>query len=329
MARTMKTALCWNRLTRLPAERNTWCGLMIWKTITMIAMPAMTGSTPLSPLRTRAHQPRMYSPKLWATISGGTSMAAASTAAVGSAWRSGASRIDMARLPSRGHVLDDALPVERRCAVLRDHPSKVEHRDPVRDGEHVVEIVGDHHDRQAAVTEAIHELQDLIRLDDAEGGGGLVHDDELRVPHHRLGDGDRLPLAAGERGDRLPDRPDGRHAQAGQRLAGGPLHVVLVQQAGPQSLPAQEHVLDDVQVVRDGQVLVHGLDAEMGRVPGAADVDRFAVPEDLPVVGLVDAVDALGQHGLARAVVADEAGHLARRQVEVDRGQRLHRAEVL
>ena len=55
----------------------------------------------------------------------------------------------------------------------------------------------------------------IARLRDAERGRRLVHDHELGVPQHRLGDRDRLALAAGERGDRLADRPhrrDGRLA---------------------------------------------------------------------------------------------------------------------
>src|SRR5215472_7099311 len=206
MARTMKTALCWNRLTRLPADRKTWCGLIAWKTAMMATRPTMTGSTPLSPLRTRAHQASMYWPRVWATMAGGTSTAAASSASVRPASRSGASLVDITGLASGGHVLDRALAVERRGLVLRDHPSKVEHRDPVRDLEHVVEVVGDHHDRETAVPEAAHQLEDHVRLDHAEGGGGLVHDDEPGVPHHRLGHGHRLPLPAGERRDGLPDR---------------------------------------------------------------------------------------------------------------------------
>ena len=37
----------------------------------------------------------------------------------------------------------------------------------------------------------------------------------------------------------------------------------------------------------------------------------------------------LDQRGLARAVVADQRDHLARMDVEIDVGQRRHRAEIL
>nr|BFE74499.1 hypothetical protein GCM10020092_078000 [Actinoplanes digitatis] len=50
-----------------------------------------------------------------------------------------------------------------------------------------------------------HELEHLRGLRDAEGGGGLVEDDDAAVPEHGLGDGDGLSLAAGEAGDELPE----------------------------------------------------------------------------------------------------------------------------
>src|SRR2546430_14906264 len=108
----MKTALCWNRLTRLPADRKT--GLMAVKTIEMMTRPRTTGSTPLSPARRRVSQARNHSPSDWATISGGTStIAAASADAVGSSGASARAMLFLAvaRHPAGSagrHVLDHA-----------------------------------------------------------------------------------------------------------------------------------------------------------------------------------------------------------------------------
>ena len=66
-------------------------------------------------------------------------------------------------------------------------------------------------------------------LRDAERGGRLVEDHEPRVPHHRARDGDRLPLAAGERRDRLADRADRRHGEALHRLGRLRLHHRLLE----------------------------------------------------------------------------------------------------
>src|SRR5438105_1767753 len=160
----MNTALCWKRFTRFPADRNTWCGLIAWKTTTMRMRPAMTGSTPLSPPLSRATQARRYSPRDWATSSGGTSTSAPS-AAVGSGTCSGASIRAIRVLHGGGgrglrrrppgtsgcHVLDDTLTVEGGRPVLRNHPAEMEHGDPVGDLEDVVEVVGYQHHRQSAI----------------------------------------------------------------------------------------------------------------------------------------------------------------------------------
>jgi hypothetical protein len=88
-------------------------------------------------------------------------------------------------------------------------------------------------------------------------------------------------------------------------------HRIFVEQPRAQPFAAQEHVLDDVEVVGEREVLVHGLDAELRCVARIVDVDRPAFPVDLPMVGLIDAGDALRQHGLAGAVVAAQRGDLA------------------
>src|SRR5256885_1413979 len=265
--------------------------------------PRSTGRTPLWPARGGASQAWNHSPKDWAAISGGTTMAA-SAEAVGSIRDSGASARAMLSFVTAGrrrttvgarrHVLDHALAVKGRGAIFRHLPAQVENRDPVRNLEDVVEVVRDHHDRQAAIAQAPDEVENHLGLYHTQRGGWLVQHHQLGVPHHGFGDRDRLPLAARQRCHRLPDRPHRCYPQVGQRLAGRPLHVVLVEEAASEPLTAQEHVLDDVEVVSQGQVLIDGLDAEPGRITRAVDGNGVAIPEELTVINLVDAGDALG-----------------------------------
>src|SRR2546421_12814022 len=309
---------------------------MTWNTTTMATIAMTTGRTPLTPARIRATYARTYSPSDRATTSGGSSATAASGAA---AVRSAAALPVMSAVFSGSatgaaqascrHVLHDALPVEIRGFVLHCHASEVEDRDVVRDLEDVVQVVRDDHHGEALVAQPPDEVEHHPGLDDAQRGGRLVHDHQLRVPHHRLGDGDRLALPSGQRCDRLADGLHCGDAQARERLRGGPLHAVLVQQSGAQALASKEHVLDDVQVVRQRQVLIDRLDAKARGVARVVDVDRPALPEDLAVVDLVDAGDTFGQDRLAGAVVPAQGGHLPVRDVEVDVVQRLDRAEVL
>ena len=188
--------------------------------------------------------------------------------------------------------------------------------------------MGDDHHRQAAIAQALCQVEHLPCLIYAERGGRLVHDHQLRVPHHGLRDGHRLPLAAGQRCDRLADRSHRGDPQGRQRLGRLALHVVFVKQAAPHALAAEEHVLDDVEVVAQREVLVNGLDPEPRRVARAADVDRLAVPEELAVVRRVGPRDDLRQHRLAGAVVTAEGRDLAGGNVQVDAVEGLHGSEV-
>src|SRR5580700_3323857 len=230
---------------------------------------------------------------------------------------------------TRRHVLHHALPVEVRSRPLGHHPPQVQHRDPVRDLEDVVQVVGDDHHRQPAVAEPFDQVQHLPGLHHSEGGGGLVQQHQLGVPHHRLGHRHRLPLTSRERGHWLPDRAHRGDQQGAQGLGRLPLHRVLVEQAALQRLPAEEHVLNDVQVVGQRQILVHRLNPQRGGVPGAPDVYRSPLEVDLTMVRLVHASDAAGEHRLPGTVVPAQAGHLAGGQVQVHPVECLHRPEVL
>ena len=98
-----------------------------------------------------------------------------------------------------------------------------------------------------------------------------------------------------------------------ERLARLRLHRRLLQALeAVVRLAAEVHVLDDVEVVAEREILVDDLDPELGRVLRAADRDLLAVEEHLALVHRVDAGDALDQRRLAGAVVADERHHLAR-----------------
>src|SRR5437763_7629236 len=131
---------------------------MAVKTMEMRTSPRSTGRTPLWPARSRASQARNHSPKDWATISGGTTMAA-SAEAVGSTRDSGASARAMLPLVTAGwrrttvgarrHVLDHALAVKGRGAIFRHLADHVDNRDPVRHLEALADVGLAHHAGQA------------------------------------------------------------------------------------------------------------------------------------------------------------------------------------
>src|SRR5215470_15742508 len=81
----------------------------------------------------------------------------------------------------------------------------------------------------------------------------------------------------------LPDRADRHHRQVGQGALGCDLHRGLVQHPVPERLPAEEHVLHDVEVVGQRQVLVDGGDAQIGGILRRVKADRVALPENRAV----------------------------------------------
>ena len=160
-----------------------------------------------------------------------------------------------------GDQLDHLVGRHIGTSYLGHHRAEVEHGDVVGHLEDVVEVVADQDHAEPVVGQPPHQPQHLLGLGDAQGGRGLVEDDELGVPQHRAGDRDGLPLAAGQRRDGLPHRLQRAHREAVEGLAGAGLHGVLVERRDAAHLAAQEHVVDHVEVVAEREVLVDDLDA--------------------------------------------------------------------
>src|SRR3954471_12145379 len=106
------------------------------------------------------------------------------------------------------------------------------------------------------------------------------------IAWHRAGAGDRLALAAGQ--------PRHRHVQARDvdadlvepfpRLPAHP-RAREERERRMDPLAAQEHVLHDVEVVDEREVLVDAVDAERARVVDRAQLDLLALDDQPPFVG--------------------------------------------
>ena len=212
-----------------------------------------------------------------------------------------------------GDQLDDLGGVGVLGHDLGGYPSEVQRRDPVGDLHHVVHVVRDQYDAAPLVGQAAYEVQDLAGLGHTERRGRLVEEDHLAVPEHRLGDCHGLALTARQVGHRAgaPTRrcaptgsPASRVPAAPSRRRSGTAH--------PTDLPAEEHVLGDVEVVGQGEILVDELDPESGGGARVGDRHRLPLEGDLAAVEAVDAGDALHQRRLPGAVVTDQRRDLAR-----------------
>ena len=207
--------------------------------------------------------------------------------------------------------------------LVRRHPAaQAQHLHPVRDLHDVRHRVADQHHRHPLVADPADGVEDVRRLPDAEGRGRLVEEHDPVRPVHGARDGDGLALAArhrthggGEAADGGPEVLEGRPGLGPHRA--GVHEAQPPGQAVAHRLPAEEHVLDRVEVRRQGQVLVHGLDAELAGLGGRVDDAWAAVEEHLARVDSEVARQRLDQRRLARAVVADQGDDLTGVDVEV------------
>ncbi len=204
----------------------------------------------------------------------------------------------------------------RRCA-RGDEATGTQHRDAVRDGEHLVELVADEHDRQAVGDEMAQRGEQARRLLRRQHRRGLVEDQHLGAAVERLQDLDALALA-----DRKP-----AHARIG--LGGEPelprqrddarARSPPAGERAPQRLGAQDDVVQHRQVVGQREVLVDDADAGGERRARVAGRQRRAERGDAAGVGDVVAEQDRHQRRLAGAVLAEQRQHLAARERERDR----------
>ena len=172
-------------------------------------------------------------------------------------------------------------------------------------------------------------LQDVLEHDtgllDAEGRGRLVEDQHAGTEVDRTRDRDRLPLAAGERADRLVRVAD-RDAHLPQLAADDLLRRRPVQpleraEALPR-LGAEEEVPPDRHQRHHREILVHGRDPLRARVARRLEDDFVPVDAQPAFVGLMGAGEDLDEARLAGAVVAEDARHFAGVHVRRDVVQR-------
>src|SRR3954470_4106028 len=233
-----------------------------------------------------------------------------------------------------GHGPDDVLHRHVAAAEARDAGAKAQNLDAVGHLEDLRHVVADEDDRQALVAHAADEVEHVARLDHAERGGRLVHEDDLRRPRHRPRDRDALALAAGHGRDRRRGVLQ-RDAEVLEGVAALGAHRLLVDEAEPaeqaraHDLAAEEHVGAGIELGREREVLVDGLDPQAARVERRVQLDRLALEDDLAGVGLVHAGQRLDQRRLAGAIVADERDDLVGIDGEARAPQGAHAAEAL
>ena len=164
--------------------------------------------------------------------------------------------------------------------------------------------------------EALDHPEELVDLAGREHRGGLVEDQDRRVPEQRLDQLDPLLLA-----DRQVLHPgvgvDG-HPEVGAEGRDALRAGVEVEQGTAAQLVAQHHVLGDRERLHQLEVLVDHADAVGDGVGRAPEAHGLALDDELAGVGLVEPEDHVHERRLAGAVLAQQAVDLAAAELEVD-----------
>ncbi len=147
-------------------------------------------------------------------------------------------------------------------------------------------------------------------------GSGLIQDQNARIVENGAGNGDALALAAGKRLPALPDLRIVAVGLTGDEIVGvrgfGRRHYLFDGRAGL----GVADVLGDGAVKQKG-VLKHDADLR-AQIVLADALDIHAVHQNLPGIDIVEAAQQVNGGGFARAAVADQPDHLARRNIQVD-----------
>ena len=161
------------------------------------------------------------------------------------------------------HRADDAVLIDLPGddVVGLDGAPIPDHRDGVRDGRDLVQLVGDHQARDAARLQPSHEVEQVSRIIFVERRGRLVEDEDTDVLRQRLGDFNQLLLANAE-GLRLRVRAD-VHPDAGKQFDCLRPGSFPVDQRALHHLGAEEDVLGDGQLGDQRQLLMDDHDAPL------------------------------------------------------------------
>jgi hypothetical protein len=207
--------------------------------------------------------------------------------------------------------------------ALLDDPAVLQDVDAVG-GADAREPVGDEQ-HGAAAEERADAVEELVLGARVEGGGGLVEDDEGRIPEEGAGQGDALPLA---------DREVDAAAELLPQHRAVALWEVCEERVGAGSAGRIDHCLHVVEALvpprrdvvgRREQVADEVLEDDRDRGADLLGLDRRdvdAVPGDPPRARRVEAGEQLGQGRLAGAVLPDERHHLAGSHLDGDVDER-------
>ena len=222
------------------------------------------------------------------------------------------------------HAGADLIGVELVLGKMADDRTVPQDGQRVADLHDLFQVVGDEEYRFPLVPEPFHQIvEDLTSLL-AERRRGLVHDQDLGILHHDLGDLHELSRLEVKRchGRRARDI---LNADGPQRLVRFGVHRLTVdaaEGAGELLRLAQEHVFRHGHALNGTALLHDHADAARERLDHAAGRPGLAVIEHLTGIGLLHAGRNGRDGGLAGAVFTDQSADLTGVDVQIHIAQR-------
>src|SRR5215217_2290283 len=165
-----------------------------------------------------------------------------------------------------GQLLDGG----RRIGPVVLYAAVAQEVDPVADVEDLGVVVDDQDHRYAPLLfEALAEVEDQGSLLRTHRRERLVKEQHLRVRVDRARHGYGLALPA-RKSCHLGVYGGDVHAHVCEVLGGLLFHLAVVEERSDGHLTVQEHVVEDRELVDEGEVLVDGLDAQRARLGDGA-----------------------------------------------------------
>ena len=199
-------------------------------------------------------------------------------------------------------------------------------RDAIAQFENFFQTVADVDDGDAIRLQPADQLEQRRRLLTREIGGRLVEDQEFGAAPLRARRGDQLLLADGERGQERARRKF--EAEFVEQLLALAQHCPFVEQPASRGLVAQKDVRRYRQMRAEHDFLVDRVDAEADRLMRTDQRHGRALPANLARGARMDPSQELDQCRLAGAVLPDDGVNFAPFEREIDRLQRMRRAEA-
>ena len=208
------------------------------------------------------------------------------------------------------HLLDDVVARDVRGRVFSDEAAVAEHRNLVGDLEQLAHLVGDVDDALALAFERADDLEQVLDLALSQRRRRLVHDQNVGIVGHRLGDLDHLPVGDGEIAH-LCFRVD-RDVESFEQRLGALAHLVVTNEAeGVERLAPNPDILGHRHEAHQVELLMDHGDAILKRIERRMELDFLALEFERAGIGRVDSGDDLHQRRFAGAVLAHQRVDMA------------------